>query len=268
MERQQAEAARLKAEEAKQKAEEARIKAEEEAAQRAEEARLEAERLAAEQRAEEQRLEQERAQAEAVRIAQELEEQQALARRQQEEAQARAILDVKDKIRALNAHIQMCQDQIKAWVSQQQESQAKLQAAYAEYKALDPTLDVPAPDTTVPAKEEAPNGKGTNQVCAYCGKPIRKSPSDIARSKTKTFFCCAEHQKLWRAAGGNSELPPEFNIKCSHCGKQLHKPPSEIARSKTQHFFCSNEHLKLWRMEHNVYHQMARNYRDSLESSA
>jgi len=39
--------------------------------------------------------------------------------------------------------------------------------------------------------------KNPNCNCVTCGKPIYRSPRQIAKSKTGLFYCCKRHQRKW-----------------------------------------------------------------------
>ena len=85
--------------------------------------------------------------------------------------------------------------------------------------------------------------KEPNVECAYCGKEIYRSPSQIKASNTETFFCCREHKdKAQRLESGITEAHPDhygtgdhyrsyrskaFRNKettCEKCERELPKP--------------------------------------------
>lgn len=82
--------------------------------------------------------------------------------------------------------------------------------------------------------------KTPNCKCAYCEKPIYKSPTKLAQSKHNLHFCCREHKDLAQRLNGITELHPphygngkdhsryralakqNFEQKCARCNYNLH----------------------------------------------
>ncbi len=108
-----------------------------------------------------------------------------------------------------------------------------------------------------------------NCQCKSCGKPIYRSPRQIAKSKTGFFYCCKAHQKTWRLDKKTSYRKLAFdNLPhvCDECGYEKIKDVLEVHHVNFNHYDDWLENLQiLCPTCHRELHYMAR-IDDSIEA--
>ncbi len=90
-----------------------------------------------------------------------------------------------------------------------------------------------------------------NTQCAECGKPLRRQPSEL--KKSKHFFCSPKCHGEWDSKhkvgpnGANWRGGP-VTVQCSWCGKKMEKPLAWAKKHESH--FCSTECSANWRFEY------------------
>lgn len=84
-------------------------------------------------------------------------------------------------------------------------------------------------------------------VCDYCGKVIKRKPSQIKRSKH--HFCNTECHHEWTRRTGSKKgkknpLYTQVNILCDNCGKNIERHISRVNRN--EHNFCNKKCYGEW----------------------
>jgi len=88
-------------------------------------------------------------------------------------------------------------------------------------------------------------------ICAQCGTPLKRKPSELAKSKY--HFCDKECHGAWRSEHRTGENSCNWNgglatCACAQCGALVERKPDQLARSK--HHFCGTKCKGVWMSEH------------------